>query len=423
MEQKENSILLLFTSSYPYGDVAESFLDPEIPYISATFDKVILIPLLYSNSVERVERKLPENVEIDDSLLKEQASLNKGVLNKISLISNAITSMDFYREIVNKPEMLFHVSTIKTSIGFFGRAVSIKKWIERYIEFQKIDLSKTVFYTYWLFLATSGLSMAKKNYPTMKIVTRAHSGDLYSEMNYIPNRPEVLKCLNRLYLISEHGKRYILAKYPSLENVCKVSRLGTKDMGFLTAPSSDNIFRIVSCSYIVPVKRVDLLIQSLELLGKTKSSQKYEWTHIGYGPLKLELDDIANTILPENVTHKFVGYLPKEEMISFYKNNCIDVFINVSASEGIPVSIMEAQSCGIPVIATEVGGTPEIVSNDVGLLLSKNPGPKEIMEALSKMMENPDKMMMKRKKSRDNWENNYNSRKNFEIFSHDLKKI
>jgi len=422
MKKKENSIVLLFTSYYPYGDIAESFLDPEIPYLSATFEKVILIPLLYSNSVERVG-KLPENVEIDDSLLKEQASLNKDIINKISLISNAITSIDFYREIVNQPKMFLNISTIKTSIGFFGRAVSIKKWVERYIEDQKIDLSKTVFYTYWLSLATSGISMAKQKKPTMKIVARAHSGDLYSESNYLLHRPEVLKYLNRLYLISEHGKRYILAKYPSFENLFKVSRLGTKDRGFLSSPSSDNIFRIVSCSSIIPVKRIDLLIQSLELLGKTNSSQKYEWTHIGYGPLQLELEDIANKTLPENITHKFIGYMPNEEIFSYYKNNCTDVFINVSALEGIPVSIMEAQSCGIPVIATKVGGTPEIVSNDVGLLLSKNPSPKEIMEALSKMMENPDKMIMKRKKSRDNWENHYNSRTNFEIFSHDLKKI
>ena len=41
----------------------------------------------------------------------------------------------------------------------------------------------------------------------------------------------------------------------------------------------------------------------------------------------------------------------------------VDLFLTVSANEGIPVSIMEAQSFGIPVIATDVGGISEIVNN------------------------------------------------------------
>ena len=48
-------------------------------------------------------------------------------------------------------------------------------------------------------------------------------------------------------------------------------------------------------------------------------------------------------------------------MLDYYKNNIIDIFINLSASEGIPVSIMDAISFGIPCIATNVGGTGEIV--------------------------------------------------------------
>ena len=47
----------------------------------------------------------------------------------------------------------------------------------------------------------------------------------------------------------------------------------------------------------------------------------------------------------------------------------MDLFINLSTSEGIPVSIMEAYSFGIPAIATNVGGTAELVSNKNGRLI------------------------------------------------------
>jgi len=49
--------------------------------------------------------------------------------------------------------------------------------------------------------------------------------------------------------------------------------------------------------------------------------------------------------------------LPHNDVLNYYASNPVDVFINTSSSEGLPVSIMEAMSFGIPVIATNVGGT------------------------------------------------------------------
>jgi glycosyltransferase involved in cell wall biosynthesis len=57
--------------------------------------------------------------------------------------------------------------------------------------------------------------------------------------------------------------------------------------------------------------------------------------------------------------------------MEFYRKNHVDLFINVSETEGIPVSIMEAMSFGIPCIATNVGGVNEIVNNTNGFLVKK----------------------------------------------------
>ena len=51
-------------------------------------------------------------------------------------------------------------------------------------------------------------------------------------------------------------------------------------------------------------------------------------------------------------------------IISFYKTHKVNLFINVSTTEGIPVSIMEAISFNIPVIATDVGATSEIINQN-----------------------------------------------------------
>ena len=65
-------------------------------------------------------------------------------------------------------------------------------------------------------------------------------------------------------------------------------------------------------------------------------------------------------------------------MLNWFENNSVDVFVNVSSSEGLPVSIMEAFSFGVPVVATKVGGIPEIVDEKCGILIPKEFEPKEL---------------------------------------------
>ena len=58
--------------------------------------------------------------------------------------------------------------------------------------------------------------------------------------------------------------------------------------------------------------------------------------------------------------------------LSYGFPDLVDLFLNVSESEGVPISAMEAIASGVPVMATNVGGTPEIIDNEVGYLLDKD---------------------------------------------------
>ena len=94
----------------------------------------------------------------------------------------------------------------------------------------------------------------------------------------------------------------------------------------------------------------------------------------------------------------------------------MDVFINVSTNEGVPVSIKEAISYDIPVIATNVGGTSEVVTPETGLLLSSNPRPEEIKEAILKI----DTLDLS---PREFWAENYNADINYRLFAQMLTKL
>ena len=66
-------------------------------------------------------------------------------------------------------------------------------------------------------------------------------------------------------------------------------------------------------------------------------------------------DNISS--LPSTISVKIMGRMKNKDIYSLYEKEKPDLFINLSSSEGIPVSIMEAMSFGIPVISTDVGGT------------------------------------------------------------------
>jgi len=64
-----------------------------------------------------------------------------------------------------------------------------------------------------------------------------------------------------------------------------------------------------------------------------------------------------------NIRYEFVGRKTQQEVYGIFSKKKVNLFLNVSTTEGIPVSIMEALSFSVPVIATKVGGIPEIIED------------------------------------------------------------
>ena len=174
---------------------------------------------------------------------------------------------------------------------------------------------------------------------------------------------------------------------------------------------------------LVPIKRVNLLLDGILCAAQMRPDQQFEWTHMGNGSIRSELQENADRRFPANAKAFFPGYSNKDALMKFYRNEPVDVFTNVSSSEGTPVAVMEAVSCGIPVIATAVGGNQEIVSEKNGILLSPNPTPEEIAKAILDLFDHPESADSKRKGSRIVWMERYNAEINFRAFAERLKSI
>ena len=169
---------------------------------------------------------------------------------------------------------------------------------------------------------------------------------------------------------------------------------------------------MVSCSYVVEVKRLHLIAEALQ-----KADFPVRWTHIGTGPLSKELIRRASS-LPPNVTAEFPGWMDNASVMEYYSSQKVSAFVNVSASEGIAVSIMEACSFGFPVIATDVGGTGEIVSDRVnGFLLPADFTPEQFLEKLRALRSMNEREYTRLcSASRKIWEEKFDAARNYREF-------
>jgi len=257
-------------------------------------------------------------------------------------------------------------------------------------------------------------------------ITRAHGSDLYEERTptgYLPLMRFLSERLDSIFFISENGRSYFRNKLRTEGPGLKVSYLGTFRPCEASCTGEDGDFVIVSCSNMIALKRIDLIIKALSLVT---TSEKIKWIHFGEGVLKDELTDLATRSLSdsENISWHFMGFIPNNELLRFYSSNRVDLFINTSASEGIPVSIIEAQSFGIPVIATDVGGVREIVRSGTGSLLDPDFTPAELADIIEQYITmDRDKTGEIRKNAFENWKMNFNAEDNYGNFIESINSI
>ena len=397
--------LFLFTNTFPYG-FSEAFLESELPFLSGKFEKVIIIPLHKESGC----RSLANNVEVWSPIIGFNPNEKFNML--INGLFNLAPTEFAIKEFFNKKVYLSRKKTWNffTSFLLFRSMFSnARLWKQLQTEITPEDK----LYFYWGDKSVMMLPTLKSRLINNVTLVRFHRTDLYeyAKGGYIPFRDYAFPSIDRFLPISLDGERYLLRNYPVLvnEKQIRICRLGVFDNGINPERSTDGtVFHLVSCSYMVPVKRISLIIEALKSIDF-----QLKWTHIGTGNLHSQLKNSAAE-LPTNIQVEFTGAFSNKEVLKFYQQNHVDLFINVSASEGVPVSIMEALSFGIPVIATNVGGTSEIVDNQVGELLKTDISADEIAKTIQLLASQ--NLAELRKNARNRWNDISNAEKNYSQF-------
>lgn len=146
--------------------------------------------------------------------------------------------------------------------------------------------------------------------------------------------------------------------------------------------NKNKVFIFTTLARLSPEKGLLFLLQSAELLAN--EGVKFKLYIAGDGP---QLAELNYFILSKQLNNciKLLGYVDETKSLLFES----DAYINCSESEALSFAILEAMNCGLPIIATKVGGNIEIIQqSNCGILVDYN-NAKEMAKAMKTLINNP----------------------------------
>lgn len=401
--------LVIFTAHYPYGQ-GEEFLEKELRTAEGYFERITIVSM-EKHDFGKV-RYVPRNAIVVPVRQKtgRAAQLLYGV--------GSLLKPRLWKEFLwARKNTVYAAAAILKQLMIQERTMALlhrKKgeWLACH--------PGTVYYSYWL-----GANFAFDADLQGLRISRAHGGDCFYARGYHPYRRQALRNLDDVFPISEAGRRDIIEHYadevPGLAEKVRTARLGIAIPNTLNPYPQQEERTIVSCSHIIRLKRLDLLIDALSEI----TNVRIRWIHFGEGGLRGEMEQYAQQRLggKENIRYEFRGYLPNSELMAFYQRTAVDLFVNCSDVEGIPVSVMEAMAHGIPAIGRSVGGMEELLDADCGILLPEQTNARELSAAIQRILSlPPEAYLALRTNARGKIVKDYDADRNYRVLFEFIKE-
>ena len=384
--------LVFITAEYPFGK-QETFIENEITLLAEAFDQIIVLP----KNTPGASRRMPPNCSLGRPYGATSATTGKCLLWKewLQVKGHVGKSKVAYRswQGINK-----RLTQIKASTNDIAGEI--------------------IYYSYWLDEgAMASAHLGQRDGRTS--ISRAHGWDVYPvrhPYDYLPFRTFLANSELTVCPISNHGTSALRDQgFRKLDLFYLGTRSPETIKGGQAEQNQGNKI-LVSVSSLINLKRVERIAQIFVQLRKSDS--QWQWHHFGDGPLEGQLRQWLQTQEAEN--YHLHGRQPNEAVRDWLNTNHDNtLFINQSTTEGLPVSMMEAMSYGIPCVGTNVGGVSEIIDNGKNGLLHDVDLSVETVAHLIQALEE-DHLHAMAENAKNTWQNKFNAEKNYTAF---LKRL
>lgn len=348
--------IVVVTRDFPFGG-GEAFVEDELARL-ARLGPVVVLPA-YGGGGE-APRALPEGVVLDRTLAARgsRAILRPSILGRLVVAG--------IREIAGRPSLLVHPRSLARMVLYLHRASRVLDWVRAARDAG--DPPRRVM-AFWSNAEAFGMALAAADDPALMLVSRSHRFDVWASENpghYLPFREPIARHSHRLLPSSREAAGHLRRTLPVDAERVQVAPLGVEPPIDPEPRRERAGVLVVTCSTAAPVKRLPLVAESIAIAAASDSSRDWTWVHLGSG------EDQIRRVLdggPGNLRLETPGWLRREAIYAFHRDRQPDCLVNLSSSEGVPLSIMEALAMRVPVVATAAGGTGEMVDDTVGALL------------------------------------------------------
>jgi colanic acid/amylovoran biosynthesis glycosyltransferase len=187
-----------------------------------------------------------------------------------------------------------------------------------------------------------------------------------------------------LVTVSEANARYLDRTFGVPAGRVRVIPCGVDTERFRPAGGRPDVPHIVCVARLVPVKNLGLLLEACADLRARGVG--FRGVLVGDGPERGPLEAARARLELEGVV-ELAGAAEQADVLAWWRRAAVAVL--ASDREGMPVSLMEAASCGVPAVATAVGGVPELVEDGVTGLLTPPGDARALADALWQLLGDP----------------------------------
>jgi glycosyltransferase involved in cell wall biosynthesis len=177
------------------------------------------------------------------------------------------------------------------------------------------------------------------------------------------------------------ARRKITVIYNGVEKTTALSRDAARSELRTTDPTLKDGLWIVTVAELHPIKGLDVGLEAFKAFLATHPNTHY--CVIGEGSMRSRLETKMTELGLAGHAH-LVGFLDATRFLSAF-----DIFLLPSFSEGLSYGVLEAGAAHLPVIATRVGGVPEILMGESGILVAPH-DPAAITVALTRLADAPE---------------------------------
>jgi glycosyltransferase involved in cell wall biosynthesis len=363
--------VVLFASRFPYG---ESALRGELEVTAGRFGRLFIVP----SNIGTDAAELPPNAVVVD--LDWAKGWRRS--EKLRALCSRQALRILCRTLRHRSNWRPYGAGVRTYLDILAtqllKAQSLEGWVEA------SDLRDAIFYDYWFENSTLALAVLRDRGAIRCAVSRAHGFDLFDyrwgNSGRVPFREYKAEFLDAIFAVSEIGADYLRRRIGDSGEKVRLARLGVPLPPSYPRTDADPPL-VVSCSMLLPLKRAHLIPAVLEACDR-----RLRWVHFGEGAERGKIEAAAAS-LPDTIAWELKGWVDNSELRDFYATQPVSAFLSLSKFEGIPVSMMEAQSFGVPIVGPAVGGVPELVPPEAGVLLPAEASVAAFGEALAEVLD------------------------------------